>query len=329
LKNTKIIRKNISDLNEDEKSIIDKFVEANDGLIFHETLFNEIVSECFNTNLSYALAYNEENMIGILPIHTIKQGLLSLSFSNPSQFEVPYGSWVFKEALTTYTELINTLKTGFNEMLTCWSSLLAPPYVQFIKNNSKTFFTALIDLSKAQQEIWEQDINSKRRNMIRKAEKNFISIGQFGLDGLDKFYSLLLEMNKKTGMHSKIKEYYEKILKKYYPAKAVILLASLNEEIIAGNMLIGNINAVHYWQGASKLGIENLGQGEILQWEGIKWARSKGAKSYDLCVVEQERLPNIAQFKMGFSKELVPFYCITKKTLPFRIINKIQNVFIN
>lgn len=325
----KIIRKNISHFNTDEKVAIDKFNEEYNGLIFHETGFNEIVSECFNTNLSYALSYQKDKLIGICPMHSIKRGILKSSYSNPSQYEVPYGGWVLKKELTSYSELTNKLEINFNEMLTCWTSLLAEPASKFIEDNSKTFFTVLIDLSKAQQDIWEQDINSKRRNMIRKAEKSAITIRQFGTDGLDIFYTLLLEMNKKTGMHSKIKEYYEKILKKYYPAKAVILLASLNGEIIAGNMLIGNTNAFHYWQGASKLGIENLGQGELLQWESIKWAKSGGSKSYDLCVVEQERLPNIAQFKMGFSKELVPFYCITKKTFTFRVINKIQNVFIN
>lgn len=327
--NLEIIRKNISHFNADEKATVDKFIKENSGLIFHETDFNEIVSECFNTNLGYALAYKEEKLIGICPIHTVKKGLLKISFSNPSQFEVPYGGWVFTKELTSNSELINKLETSFNEMLTCWTSLLAMPQGKVIENNSKTFFTALIDLSKAQQDIWEQDINSKRRNMIRKADKSVISTKQFGIDGLDEFYTLLLEMNKKTGMHSKSKEYYETILKKFYPAKAVILLASLNKKIIGGNMLIGNINAVHYWQGASKLGIENLGQGEILQWESIKWAKSGGSKYYDLCVVEEERLPNIAKFKMGFSKELVPFYCVAKKPFLFRVINKIQNVFIN
>lgn len=313
-------------MDDNKKSIINKFVEENTGLIFHETAFNEILADCFNTELSYALAYLKDKLIGICPIHSTKKGILKSSFSNLSQFEVPYGGWVFNNDFTCFNALMNNLQIGFNEVLTYWTSILSSADKINVNKSYSKLFSALIDLDKKEKDIWETDIKAKRRNMIRKAVKFGITVKLFGLNGLNLFYSLLLEMNKKSGMHSKTKEYYEKILEKYYPSKAVIFLASLNGDFIAGNMLIGNISVTHYWQGASKLGIGNFGQGELLQWESIKWAKSKGSKFYDLCVIEEERLPNIAQFKMGFSKQLVPFYCITKKTLLFRVLNKIQKL---
>jgi len=58
----------------------------------------------------------------------------------------------------------------------------------------------------------------------------------------------------------------------------------------------------------------------------MKWAKQSGAKYYDLCVVEPERLPNIARFKLGFSKNIVPFYYLTKRPFIFRILSRIQRI---
>jgi len=70
-----------------------------------------------------------------------------------------------------------------------------------------------------------------------------------------------------------------------------------------------------------------LDKGNCFNGKQSNGQRTKGVQYYDLCVIEPERLPHIAQFKMGFTKELIPFYCISKKSLYFRVINKLQNVF--
>ena len=162
--------------------------------------------------------------------------------------------------------------------------------------------------------------------MIRKAEKSGISIISYGKEGLAVYYCLMVAMKNKTGLTEKAFDYYDRILNEYATEKALVSIAYLNEQPVSGTIILGNTNVMHYWQGASANDVPNLGQGELLQWEAIKWAKSSGAKFYDLCVIEPERLPQIARFKMGFTKELLQFYCITKQTMPFRVINKIQNV---
>lgn len=136
------------------------------------------------------------------------------------------------------------------------------------------------------------------------------------------------DMHKKAGLKEPPLHYYEKILDNYYTiGKALLLIAFYEEEPLSGVIIVGNNNVVHYWQGASRNEAPNLGQGELLQWEAIKWAKNKGAQYYDLCVIEPDRLPRIAQFKMGFTKELIPFYCISKRNFFFKVINKLQHVF--
>jgi lipid II:glycine glycyltransferase (peptidoglycan interpeptide bridge formation enzyme) len=107
----------------------------------------------------------------------------------------------------------------------------------------------------------------------------------------------------------------------------LVMIAEKDGEPLAGVVLLRNRYFCHYWLGAGKKSAENLGQGEILQWEAIKWAKQMGCQYYDMCVVESERLPNIARFKMGFSRTTVPFYCITRKRLGYRLGLRIQNAF--
>ena len=114
----KIIRKNIFEIDNKERIEIDKLIESNFGLIFHEVEFNRIVSESFTTELSYFIAYNDKNqMVGICPLHTIKKGLVKTTYSNPAIFEVPYGGWVFDKNEISISELINKMKVGLNETI--------------------------------------------------------------------------------------------------------------------------------------------------------------------------------------------------------------------
>jgi lipid II:glycine glycyltransferase (peptidoglycan interpeptide bridge formation enzyme) len=118
-------------------------------------------------------------------------------------------------------------------------------------------------------------------------------------------------------------EFYLRLFHEYSLIdKIKVFLAKKKEEVLAGLILLRNRFICHYWFSAIKKNYENLGQGDLLQWEAIKWSKAMGSRYYDLCVVEPERLPDIAHFKLGFSKNLVPFYLITKKSLLYRACSK-------
>jgi Acetyltransferase (GNAT) domain len=324
----KIIRKFINELSESEKNHIDGFIERNGGLIFHETKFNEIASKTFKSDLSYFLAYSDQNLIGICPVHSIKRGILKNSYSNNGGFEIPYGGWVFNEKITSIEILYENLPISLNESLIYWSFLNNIP--EKLKKQSKQLQTGIVNLNISENELYEKVIHSKRRNMIRKAEKSGVSIEKHGKEGLPIYFNLMHDMHQKAGLKTKPLNYYEDVLNAYSKSgKVILMIAFYEERPLTGIILAGNKNVMHYWQGASANNVPNLGQGELLQWEAIKWAKNTGVKIYDLCVIETERLPHIAKFKMGFTKELILFNCISKKSLHFRVINKLQNVFSN
>jgi len=325
----KVTKKNIAAIINKERKDIGKFIEDYGGLVFHEIEFNKIVSEVFNTESSYLIAINsKEQILGICPMHTTKKGPLKKTYSNPSIFEVPYGGWIFDGKQVTINQLLKVTRPSCNESLTYWSTLQIQEDIY--KDNisgTQPRQTAIIDLSLAEENIWEDIIHSKRRNMIRKALKSGIKIKFFGPEGFDLYYPLMKE-TQKTVEKTKPQKFYKSILETYFKKKqAAVLMAESSGEFISGVILLGNKHVVHYWQGAGKRNVPNLGQGELLQWEVIKWAKQNGARYYDLCVVEKERLPNIARFKLGFSRTPVPFYYISRKPVTFKILNRLVKWF--
>ena len=67
--------------------------------------------------------------------------------------------------------------------------------------------------------------------------------------------------------------------------KSIVFLARKNSKPLAGVMLLANHYICHYWNGVHLNNPENEGQGELLQWEAIRWAKEKGTQFYDLCIV--------------------------------------------
>jgi len=331
--NLKIIRKNITELNANDKSTIDKFVEDNDGLIFHETTFNEIVANNFKTKLSYALAYGNEDLIGVCPIHIIKKGLLKINYSNLSHCEVPYGGWIYDKNKISIRILMASTKIKLNESLNYWSTI--QPNNNDYLNSGITemvrFNTVILDLSTTIDDIFNKSLSSKQRNKIRRAQKLGVVIENIPLSNFDGFIKLSSQLKLKIGSPLRASSYYKNVFEFYSKKKkAVCLAAKYNGQYISSMILLANNNYTIAWIAGRQTDISNnLYQNEYLWWESIIWAKKYGSKYLDLCGLDELKLPQLARIKLSFSKNIVPFYLIVKKTLLFRVINKIQNVFIN
>lgn len=74
--------------------------------------------------------------------------------------------------------------------------------------------TAVIDLSPDEDTIWKGVINSKRRNMIRKALKSGVKIRLCGPEGFELYYPLMTDMHDKANLETKPVSYYENVLHK-------------------------------------------------------------------------------------------------------------------
>jgi lipid II:glycine glycyltransferase (peptidoglycan interpeptide bridge formation enzyme) len=185
--------------------------------------------------------------------------------------------------------------------------------------------TAVIDLKPDLDYIFHNVIGSKRRNMIRKALKNNITIDAGGSEIFDRFFAMLQHTFSRTGLNTRPESFYREILDLYYPVqKAVCLIASQEGTDLSGIVIVRNHFISSYWLGVSSGEKLNLGASELLQYEAIQWSRTNGSKYYDLCVIDKKRLPHIARFKSGFSNHMVPFYFTRKKPILYRIMHRMK-----
>jgi lipid II:glycine glycyltransferase (peptidoglycan interpeptide bridge formation enzyme) len=160
--------------------------------------------------------------------------------------------------------------------------------------------------------------------MIRKAERAGVEVRTAGAELVGCYYGLVRQMVERTGITLHPVEYYRRVLNVFGArGQALLLLAYVDKQAVSGGIFLRFGDAAYYWHGATATGAPNRGQGELLQWQAIRWAKQAGCSWYDLVVIERDRLPQIARFKLGFSQKSVPFYEIAHIRFVDRVVRRL------
>jgi hypothetical protein len=302
--------------------LAEKFLEQTFSSPTHWPDWNMLIEKYYNTSFFYLGAYENNVLIGICPFHELKHKKI-LRTRSSGQFKlIPYGGWIF----STKKELKKKFfQTSWRNTMELYS---LPNIEEFSASYSQVYTlqkqTLIIDLSKNLDEIWSNCINSKRRNMIRKAEKEDITISSCASEtNLKEFYQLYLNSVKEYSNFSLPYEFFYELKYRTNNIKFTILTAWHNETQISNVGVISDKNYSIYWLGNNEKKHPNLGQSELLQWEAIKLMKENGCKYYDLCYIEPTLLPNIYSFKKGFSKQIFNISYLKTRSFSFRAINKI------
>jgi serine/alanine adding enzyme len=294
-------------------------INNNSGTVFHEPAFNKLVSKYFDTDLYYLI---DEGMSYkfICPIHEKKENFFNKYISYKALGDIPYGGFIGDTK-----HLPTPVKAKLFEKIVYSSIPSKKLHVDF---NFNTGETVMVNLRLTEDEIFNQVINSKRRNMIRKAIKNEVSIKTYTtMEGFDSYRSLLEELHRRLDYtHLKI-DFYKELFSEYSKKdQAAILLSFINGKLCSGNMIIGNKNYIHYYKGASATEFKNVGFGELLQWESIRWAKKNGSKFYDLCVIDKEKLPSLYRFKTGISSCIYYYDVFSESGLGFKLFQRLSKI---
>lgn len=320
----KIQRMPFERIEADLKAELDLFNIDHGGTVFHETKFNGIASQSFGTELSYLIARAKDEIVGICPCHAIRRGYLTNSYSNMTFREIPYGGWVCDGNPDIGASLYKKLPLRANESLTCVTS----PFhaMRPFRRARIRYQTALIALDQAEEMIMRASVSSNTRHNINRAAKKGVRI--VGVEKVETFlelYKILkssvgvaydeASLNFLRGIHNAYKD----------SEQAYIVGAEYEGELISAMLCLGNVNLQHAWVAGRIADLPgNIYQNELMWWKSILEAKNRGSRHFDLCVIEQERLPGIARFKMGFSKKMIDLYGITSKPLIYSLMSRAQ-----
>jgi peptidoglycan pentaglycine glycine transferase (the first glycine) len=176
--------------------------------------------------------------------------------------------------------------------------------------------TLLVDLRGSDEELLARMKQKTRYNIRLSLKKGVLAHPSSDLDA---FYRLIQETGGRDqfGVHSYA--YYRRVYDLFHPTGLCeLFLASHAGEPLAGLLVFARGSRAYYFYGASASQHRERMPTYLLQWESMRWARSRGCQEYDLWGVPDEDeeileqdfstrsdgLWGVYRFKRGFGGQL-------------------------
>jgi len=293
----------------------------------------------FSENYIKLAANKNENSLCIVCIEEGKIMLfpfLQSTYKEYFDFETPYG---YGGPITNSTDKEWNEK-ALREIISYFSSQnYLAGFVRFhpLLNNAefcRNIFkviddrkTIVIDTSVSEEEIWMNQISSKNRNMIRKAEKNglfFERDNEFKyIEEFKKLYNSTMNRLGADDFYFFDDEYYRQFIE-IFKGKGFLGCIKKNNEIISAALFMYENWYGHYHLAGSNREYSSLGGNNLLLWkvacemkkEGVKEFHLGGGTNGDdensLFKFKHSFSPNIKQFSIGkiiFNKQIYEKVC--------------------
>ncbi|HMV95352.1 MAG TPA: peptidoglycan bridge formation glycyltransferase FemA/FemB family protein [Anaerolineales bacterium] len=176
--------------------------------------------------------------------------------------------------------------------------------------------TVTLSIKEDEEEILAR-MKPKCRYNIRLAEKKGITVRAWS--DISAFHEMMTVTGGRDnfGVHSK--EYYQRAYELFHPiGTCELLVAEFEGRPLASLMVFSNAKRAWYVYGASNDQERNRMPTYLLQWEAIRWAKTRGCEEYDLWGVPDEQeetleanfetrrdgLWGVYRFKRGFGGQL-------------------------
>jgi peptidoglycan pentaglycine glycine transferase (the first glycine) len=141
--------------------------------------------------------------------------------------------------------------------------------------------TIVVDITPAEEAILAA-MKQKTRYNIRLAMRKGVTVRSGTANDVPTFYRLMQITGQRDhfGIHSL--EYFSTIFELFAPERAALLLAEVQEEPVAGLMVLAHHPTAYYLFGASSDSHRDKMPTYLLQWEAMRWAKANSCQSYDL-----------------------------------------------
>ncbi len=299
-------------------NIIAQFLAHTFSAPTHWPDWNLIISKHYNLKFYYFGAYENNQLIGICPIYENREHSL-VKLTSGQVYYIPYGGWIFNNPVNL---ILNKTPLSYNRSFCGFTLPIINEFnVNYLKSVSGDFQTLIIDLKKPYDEIFHKSYEHKARKAIRKALKNQVTITIN--NDLELFYPYYIKSCEVRNLTVQTKLFFNDLFTGSTNIKFEISWASQGSQLLGFLVIIYDKNfAIGFW---SYMFPESpkLGQGDLLIDEAVRHSQKYGCDFFDLCYIEKERLPNIYEFKKGFSQNEIPIINFAIRSLSYRLLNKI------
>jgi lipid II:glycine glycyltransferase (peptidoglycan interpeptide bridge formation enzyme) len=172
--------------------------------------------------------------------------------------------------------------------------------------------TIWVDLTADNDEMLARQKQKTRYN-IRLAERKGVEVRSGTPADLPSWYRIYEVTSRRDTFSIHGLDYYRTVLDILQPAGlADLLLAYHDGDLLAGIIVFAFGHEAQYMYGASSNEKRNLMAPYLLQWQGMQWAKDRGARVYDLWGIpdrleESEDLWGVYRHKRGYGGEIVRY----------------------
>jgi lipid II:glycine glycyltransferase (peptidoglycan interpeptide bridge formation enzyme) len=170
-----------------------------------------------------------------------------------------------------------------------------------------------VDLASSEDEILARQKQKTRYN-TRLAGRKGVVVSEGNVSDIEAWYHMYRVTAERDGFSIHALDYYRRVLGILQPlGMANLLLAHHEGDLLAGIIVFAFGPKAQYMYGASSNQKRNLMAPYLLQWEGMRWAKARGATIYDLWGIpdrpddESEDLWGVYRHKRGYGGEIVRY----------------------
>ncbi len=172
--------------------------------------------------------------------------------------------------------------------------------------------TVYIDTSKEPESIWNNQISSKNRNMIRKAENNqLVYKSEFDFDSYDEFIELYIDTMHRLSADDFYffdRDYYEKLRENFAGSSFLGTVRKDGKLICAAIFMYSKLYGHYHLEGSDKA-YSKLGANNYLLWKAACEMHDLGIKKFHLGGGTNSSLEDsLYKFKKVFSVTQSDFY---------------------
>lgn len=186
--------------------------------------------------------------------------------------------------------------------------------------------TVCLDLGKSVEQIWETDISSKNRNMIRKAQKQGLRVQQStDYERFKEIYYKTMDKVDASAFYYFDDAYFNSIKES---KNCTLLEVTLKDQVIAGGLFLHYGAYIHYHLSGSLREYLKYAPNNLLLMEAIKYGHDKEFQTIHfgggLTNDPEDRL---FKFKKSFSNETLSF-CIGKRVHNHKVYKQLCDEWI-
>lgn len=207
-----------------------------------------------------------------------------------------------------YNEIIKR-KAIYSQFRNLWDQEDFIPAFNKNNYNYEKHLNIHVDLGKTEEELWKE-VNSKRRNEIRRAKKEGTTFKELtSKDEIDRAYRILKKVYTRAKLPLHDKSLFNAASKILHPKGMIKFFGAINQgKIIGAIVVLCYKDRVYDWYAGSLREYYDKYPNDLLPWEVFLWGGKNGYKIFDFGGAGKPGKPyGVRDYKKKFGGEFVNF----------------------